>query len=128
MLVGFLLNLLVPCLKEKLPFYLSPKRLQAWAQRWFALRGQVQRGKDEHERWQAFMQIQSGLLQALGYAPPPRTLTLHELAPGLPLPVWHLQGQRLAVIPAYQPSREDDDLLDHQLTAFHYGTEPCRPR
>lgn len=105
-----------------------PKRLQAWAQRWFALRGQVQRGKDEHERWQAFMQIQSGLLQALGYAPPPRTLTLHELAPGLPLPVWHLQGQRLAIIPAYQPSREDDDLLDHQLTAFHYGTEPLPPQ
>lgn len=104
-----------------------PKRLQAWAQRWFALRGQVQRGKDEHERWQAFMQIQAGLLQALGYAPPPRTLTLHELAPGLPLPVWHLQGQRLAIIPAYQPSREDDDLLDHQLTAFHYGTEPLPP-
>lgn len=101
-----------------------PKRLQAWAQRWFALHGQVQRGKDEHERWQAFMQIQSGLLQALGYAPPPRTLTLHELAPGLPLPVWHLQGQRLAIIPAYQPNREDEDLLDHQLTAFHYGTEP----
>lgn len=105
-----------------------PKRLQAWAQRWFALRGQVQRGKDEHERWQAFMQIQSGLLQALGYAPPPRNLTLHELAPGLPLPVWHLQGQRLAIIPAYQPSREDDDLLDHQLTAFHYGTEPLPPQ
>lgn len=104
------------------------KRLQAWAQRWFALRGQVQRGKDEQERWQAFMQIQSGLLQALGYAPPPRTLTLHELAPGLPLPVWHLQGQRLAIIPAYQPSREDDDLLDHQLTAFHYGTEPLPPQ
>lgn len=104
------------------------KRLQAWAQRWFALRGQVQRGKDEHERWQAFMQIQSGLLQALGYAPPPRTLTLHELAPGLPLPVWHLQGQRLAIIPAYQPNREDEDLLDHQLTAFHYGTEPLPPQ
>lgn len=104
------------------------KRLQAWAQRWFALRGQVQRGKDEYERWQAFMQIQSGLLQALGYAPPPRTLTLHELAPGLPLPVWHLQGQRLAIIPAYQPNREDEDLLDHQLTAFHYGTEPLPPQ
>ncbi|AFU46489.1 N-6 adenine-specific DNA methylase [Acidovorax sp. KKS102] len=104
------------------------KRLQAWAQRWFALRGQVQRGKDEHERWHAFMQIQSGLLQALGYAPPPRTLTLHELAPGLPLPVWHLQGQRLAIIPAYQPNREDEDLLDHQLTAFHYGTEPLPPQ
>lgn len=103
------------------------KRLQAWAQRWFALRGQVQRGKDEHERWQAFMQIQSGLLQALGYAPPPRTLTLHEMAAGLPLPVWHLQGQRLAIIPAYQPNREDEDQLDHQLTAFHYGTEPLPP-
>lgn len=100
------------------------KRLQAWAQRWFSLRGQVQRGRDEHERWQAFMQIQAGLLQALGYPQPPSTLVLHELAPGLPLPVWQLHGQRLAIIPAYQPSKEDDDLLDHQLTAFHYGSEP----
>ena len=111
------------------------KRLQAWSQRWFSLRGSVQRGKDEHERWQAFMQIQAGLLQALGYSAPPRTLTLHELAPGLPLPIWELQGQsagstqahRLAIIPAYQPTREDDDLLDHQLTAFHYGNEPLPP-
>ena len=114
------------------------KRLQAWAQRWFALRGQVQRGKDEHERWQAYAQLQSGLLQALGYpgvsgfsvksgpgvyaesassyqtssdkAP---AAQLHSFTPGLPLPVWHLQGQRLAIIPAYQPSREADDLLDH---------------
>lgn len=100
------------------------KRLQAWAQRWFSLRGQVQRGRDEHERWQAFMQIQAGLLQALGYPQPPSTLGLHELAPGLPLPVWQLHGQRLAIIPAYQPSKEDEDLLDHQLTAFHYGSEP----
>lgn len=111
------------------------KRLQAWAQRWFSLRGSVQRGKDEHERWQAFMQIQSGLLQALGYAAPPRTLTLHELAPGMPLPIWELHGQsagstqahRLAIVPAYQPTREDDDLLDHQLIAFHYGSEPLPP-
>mgnify|MGYP001017718933 CR=1 FL=1 len=100
------------------------KRLQAWAQRWFTLRGQVQRGRDEHERWQAFMQIQAGLLQALGYPAPPRNNTLHELAPGLPIPVWHLQGQRLAVIPAYQPGAQDDDVLDQQLTAFHYGDEP----
>lgn len=100
------------------------KRLQAWAQRWFSLRGQAQRGRDEHERWQAFMQIQAGLLQALGYPAPPRTLTLQELAPGLPIPVWHLQGQRLAVIPAYQPGAQDDDVLDQQLTPFHYGGEP----
>lgn len=111
------------------------KRLQAWSQRWFSLRGSVQRGKDEHERWQAFMQIQAGLLQSLGYSAPPHTLTLHELAPGMPLPIWELHGQsagstqahRLAIIPAYQPTREDDDLLDHQLTAFHYGSEPLPP-
>ncbi|MBX9834789.1 MAG: class I SAM-dependent DNA methyltransferase, partial [Burkholderiaceae bacterium] len=129
-----------------------PKRLQAWAQRWFALRGQVQRGKDEHERWQTYTQLQAGLLQALGY-PGMRVFDaksassayavsassyqnssgkapaaqLYSFTPGVALPVWHLQGQRLAIIPAYQPSREDDDLLDHQLTAFHYGTEPLPP-
>ncbi|MBP7544619.1 MAG: class I SAM-dependent DNA methyltransferase, partial [Acidovorax sp.] len=105
-----------------------PKRLQAWAQRWFALRSQVQRGKDENERWHSFVQMQTGLLQALGYAPPARSCTLHEFSTGLPVPLWHLQGQRLAIIPAYQPSREDDDLLDHALTAFHYGAEPLPPQ
>lgn len=105
-----------------------PKRLQAWAQRWFALRSQVQRGKDENERWHSFVQMQTGLLQALGYAPPARSGTLHEFSTGLPVPLWHLQGQRLAIIPAYQPSREDDDLLDHALTAFHYGAEPLPPQ
>jgi hypothetical protein len=93
------------------------KRLQAWAQRWFALRGQVHRGKDEHERWQAFMQIQAGLLQALGYAPPPRTLRSTNWPQACRCPCGTCRAKRLAVIPAYQPSREDDDLLDHQLTA-----------
>lgn len=129
-----------------------PKRLQAWAQRWFALRGQVQRGRDEHERWQAYMQLQTGLLQALGYPgiggfgaksgssayaasassyqnnnKTPAAL-LHNFTPGLPLPVWQIHGQRLAIIPAYQPSREDDDLLDHQPTALHYGAEGLPPQ
>lgn len=104
------------------------KRLQAWAQRWFSLRSQVQRGKDENERWHSFVQMQTGLLQALGYAQPPRNCTLHEFSAGLPVPLWHLQGQRLAIIPAYQPSREADDLLDHELTAFHYGAEPLPPQ
>ena len=40
------------------------KRLQSWAQRWFALRGQVQRAHEPNERWHAFAQMQSGLLQA----------------------------------------------------------------
>lgn len=104
------------------------KRLQGWAQRWFSLRNQVQRGKDENERWHSFMQMQTGLLQALGYAQPPRSCTLHEFSTSLPVPLWHLQGQRLAIIPAYQPSREEDDLLDHELTAFHYGAEPLPPQ
>ncbi|KGG92291.1 MULTISPECIES: hypothetical protein [Comamonas] len=104
------------------------KRLQGWAQRWFSLRNQVQRGKDENERWHSFVQMQTGLLQALGYAQPPRSCTLHEFSIGLPVPLWHLQGQRLAIIPAYQPSREEDDLLDHELTAFHYGAEPLPPQ
>ena len=42
------------------------KRLQGWAQRWFSLRNHVQRGKDENERWHSFVQMQTGLLQALG--------------------------------------------------------------
>lgn len=98
------------------------KRLQGWAQRWFALRGQVTRGRDEHDRWQLFMQLQTGLLQALGYRQPP--LTLHEFVSGLPVPVWDVQGTRLAIIPAYHPGAEDDDLLDHQLTTFLYGGVP----
>lgn len=104
------------------------KRLQGWAQRWFSLRNQVQRGKDENERWHSFVQMQTGLLQALGYAQPPHSCLLHEFSTGLPVPLWHLQGQRLAIIPAYQPSREEDDLLDHELTAFHYGAEPLPPQ
>lgn len=127
------------------------KRLQGWAQRWFALRGQVQRGADAHERWRHFVQLQAGLLQALGYpaiaqAAPVSSPSvagigsqeadgetspaghLHSFTPGQPLPVWHLHGQCLAVLAAYQPGREDDDLLDHQLTALHYGAQPLPPQ
>ncbi len=98
-----------------------PKRLQSWAQRWFALRGQVQRAHEPNERWHAFAQMQSGLLQALGYTAEPKELTTEEFVAGSPLPVWQVQGQRLAIIPAYQPGAECEDLLDHQLLSFHYG-------
>ncbi len=108
------------------------KRLQGCAGRWFGLRGQVAKGHEPQERWASFVQLQTGLLQALGYAAPARTPALQELVPGLPLPMWQLLGHqagagtayRLAIIPAYQPSREEDDLLDHQLSALHYGDEP----
>ena len=100
------------------------KRLQAWAQRWFALRSQISRARDDAERWQLFSQIQTGLLQALGYAAPAKLPTPHELVPGSPVPLWHLQLPQLAVIPAYRPGAENEDLLDHALASLHYGGEP----
>ncbi|PKO70217.1 MAG: N-6 DNA methylase [Betaproteobacteria bacterium HGW-Betaproteobacteria-16] len=99
------------------------KRLQAWAQRWFALRSQIGRARDDAERWELFSQIQAGLLQALGYAAPAKLPASHELVPGSPIPLWHLQLPQLAVIPAYRPGAEDEDLLDHALNSLHYGGE-----
>jgi hypothetical protein len=104
------------------------KRLQAWAQKWFGLRGQVQRTRaaadGDAERWQLFTQIQAGLLQALGYDAPAKQPAQHEWVPSQPMPVWQVQGSKLAVIPAYQPGAENEDLLDHKLQALHYGGEP----
>lgn len=104
------------------------KRLQAWAQKWFGLRGQVQRSRaaadGDVERWQLFTQIQAGLLQVLGYDAPAKQPAQHEWVPGQPIPVWQVQGAKLAVIPAYQPGAENEDLLDHKLQALHYGGEP----
>jgi hypothetical protein len=103
------------------------KRLQAWAQRWFSLRGQVPRGASDAERWQLFTQLQAGLLQALGYPAPGKLPQPHELVPGMPVPLWfhgpHLQAPRLVVIPAYQPGAEQEDLLDHKLVSLLYGAE-----
>ena len=103
------------------------KRLQSWAQKWFSLRGQVGRGHDEAERWHLFTLLQSGLLQALGYDAPPKLPVVHELVPGMPAPFWHLQLPRLAVVPAYQPGAEDEDLLDHQLLSLHLGGQAVPP-
>lgn len=100
------------------------KRLQAWAQKWFALRSQVQRAGDAAERWRLFTQLQSGLLQALGHAAPAKLPVAHELAAGQPLPFWQLQLPQLAIVPAYQPGAENEDLLDHRLMSLHYGGEP----
>lgn len=103
------------------------KLLQAWAQKWFSLRGQVARGHDEAERWQLFTQLQTGLLQALGYAAPPKTPAVHELVAGLPVPLWQLQLPRLAIVPAYQPGAENEDLLDHRVQSLHLGGQAVPP-
>lgn len=99
------------------------KRLQSWAQKWFGLRSQIQRAGDAAERWQVFTQIQTGLLQALGFGAPGKEPTCHELVAGRPIPFWQLQLPKLAVIPAYQPGAETEELLDHKLLGLHFGGE-----
>ena len=103
------------------------RRLQGWAQKWFGLRGQIQRARDDAERWQLFSQIQGGLMQALGYGAPAELPVVHELVPGLPMPFWQLQLPGLAIIPAYQPGAEDEDLLDHKLQSLHLGGQTVPP-
>lgn len=103
------------------------RQLQTFAQKWFALRSQVQRTSEPAERWRLFTQLQSGLLLALGYATPDSQPQLHELAAGQPLPFWHRQLPQLAIFPAYQPGAENEDLLDHRLFNLHYAGEPVPP-
>lgn len=110
------------------------KRLGAWGQKWFALRGQIAKARDDAEKWQVFTQLQTGLLQALGYASPAKITSIVELVPGQPLPAWQLLAKgeinatpQLAIVPAYQPGAEDEDLLDHQLTHLHYGGDNVPP-
>ncbi len=113
-----------------------PKRLQAWAQKWFALRSQIDRAKDDADRWSLFAQMQTGLLQALGYPAPTTAAQPVELVPGQALPLWSLLAKdqdatsaaslslhppQLAIVPAYQPGMESEDLLDHTLARLHYG-------
>ena len=114
--------------------YRSPhKRLQGWAQKWFALRGQISRAKDDAEKLALFTQLQAGLLEALGYAIK-KDAAEHpvELVAGQAIPLWSLlakdasthisaaqlalQPPQLAIVPAYRPGAEDEDLLDHTLT------------
>lgn len=113
-----------------------PRALAACAQRWFGLRGQLGRSRDATEKWALFTQAQACLLQALGYpAPQASPIPLVELVPGSPIPVWQLlaaggaisaagQVPQLAIVPAYQPGAEDEELLDHRLTDLHYGGLP----
>jgi hypothetical protein len=114
-----------------------PKRLQSWAQKWFALRGQLTRAKDDADKWRLFVELQSGLLQAIGYSAPTNIDAIKhiELVAGQAIPVWSLlakdaaaaavnaaiQQPQLAIVAAYQPGLENEDLLDQTLSALHYG-------
>lgn len=119
-----------------------PKALAACGKTWFSLRGQLGRSRDAKEKWAFFTEAQACLLQALGYAAPQSTsaasIPLIELVPGAPIPCWQLialgggaaslgMAPQLAIIPAYQPSADDKELLDHQLEALHYNGLPVPP-
>jgi hypothetical protein len=96
------------------------KRLQSWAQKWFALRSQIDRASDAGSRWELFTQIQAGLLEALGYEAPKNKPKMHDLVAGQSLPFWHLQLHQLAILPTYQPGAENEDLLDNKLPGLLY--------
>jgi hypothetical protein len=102
------------------------KQLASWAGQWFALCNAGTRGGAAAEQLASFQQVQQGLLQALGYAIAPQHL---ELQAGMPVPVWQVIGDagkapQVLVVPAYNPGQEEDDILDQQLSAVHYGGVP----
>ncbi|MBM3224896.1 MAG: hypothetical protein FJZ47_13985 [Candidatus Tectomicrobia bacterium] len=102
------------------------KQLASWAGQWFALRNAGARAGAAAAQLDSFRQVQQGLLQALGYAMVPQHL---ELQAGMPVPIWQVLGApgkapQVLVVPAYNPGQEEDDILDQQLSAVHYGGVP----
>ena len=107
---------------QKAPF----KQLGAWSGRWFGLRNTFARQRDPAEQLATFMELQHGLLQALGYELQPVQV---ELQAGSPLPAWVVLGEphkppQLIIVPAYNPGQENDDVLDQQLSEYLYAALP----
>ncbi len=105
------------------------KRLAGLGGKWFAALATLARLREDAERLQAHQQLHAPLLEALGYPLWPRQI---ELQAGRPVPVWAAFGEahqapQLLIVPAYQPGREDEDPLDHRLTAAHYGGQEIPP-
>lgn len=98
------------------------KRLGGLGGKWFAGLASQTRLNEDAERLQAHLQLHAPLLEVLGYKLKPQQV---ELQGGMPVPVWAAFGEahqapQLLIVPAYQPGREDEDPLDHHLTAAHY--------
>jgi hypothetical protein len=105
--------------KIRAPF----KRLGGLGGKWFAGLASQGRLNEDAERLQSHLQLHTPLLEALGYTLKPQQI---ELQGGMPVPVWAAYGEahqapQLLIVPAYQPGREDEDPLDHYLTAAHFG-------
>lgn len=98
------------------------KKLGGLGGKWFAALAAHGRLRDAEERLQSHRALHAPLLEALGYKLHPEII---ELQKGMPVPVWAAYGEeyktpQLLVVPAYQPGEEEEETLDHQLTAAHY--------
>jgi len=98
------------------------KKLGGLGGKWFAALAAHGRLRDAEERLQSHRALHAPLLEALGYKLHPESI---ELQKGMPVPVWAAYGEayktpQLLVVPAYQPGEEEEETLDHQLTAAHY--------
>lgn len=99
------------------------KRLGGLGGKWFATLASHGRLREDTERLQSHLQLHTPLLEALGYKLRPQQI---ELQGGMPVPVWAAYGEahqapQLLIVPAYQPGHEEEDPLDHNLIAAHYG-------
>lgn len=98
------------------------KRLGGLGGKWFASLASHGRLREDTERLQSHLLLHTPLFEALGYKLQPQQI---ELQGGMPVPVWAAFGEahqapQLLIVPAYQPGREEDDPLDHNLIAAHY--------
>ena len=105
------------------------KRLGGLGGKWFAALASHARLRDDAARLQSHQALHAPLLEALGYRLQPAQI---ELQAGMPIPVWVALGElhqapQLLVVPAYEPGREDEDMLDHRLTAAHYDGQEVPP-
>lgn len=99
------------------------KRLGGLGGKWFAALANHGRLREDTERLQSHLLLHTPLLEALGYKLQPQQI---ELQGGMPVPVWVAIGEahqapQLLIVPAYQPGSEEEDPLDHNLIAAHYG-------
>lgn len=114
--------LVLPSAAIPIDFRAPHKRLAGLGGKWFASLASHARLREESERLKSHVQLHTSLLEALGYKLQPQEVVLQG---GMPVPVWVALGEtnqapQLLIAPAYQPGREDDDPLDHNLIAAHY--------
>jgi len=98
------------------------KRLAGLTGKWFANLASFSRLREDAERLQNHLLLHTPLFEALGYQLQPQQISLPG---GMPVPVWAAFGEahqspQLLIVPAYQPGHEEEDPLDHKLTAAHY--------